>query len=125
MQDGGTREVACCTNKFTYGLVTIGRIFRSPCFLAVDFVLSHMCTRSKDDCRLITNDFNTPCINWKELTTLGGYFDGSQLTKTVQWTLALRTTRPIDNNLEHELSFLDIVFAHHCDNFTDITYFAH
>lgn len=52
--NNGTYELASCTMKSRYGLVTIETTYHSPHYLANGFYLSHICTKSNVDCCFIS-----------------------------------------------------------------------
>ena len=116
----GTCEVVCCTIRSRNGLVTIGGIYRSPCCLADDFILRHVCSWSKAECCLIVGDFNAPHINWIELTAPGGGFDSVLLSSIIQCALVQCIVKPTHIDLEHNPSLIDLVLTHHCEDIVDI-----
>ena len=100
--------------------MTIGGIYRSPCCLADDFILKHVCSWSKAECCLIIGDFNAPHINWIELTAPGGGFDSVLLSSIIQCALVQCIVKPTHIDLEHNPSLIDLVLTHHCEDIVDI-----
>lgn len=111
--------VTCCTIKSKRELVTTGRIYRSLCCLADDFILSHIYSWSKAECYLIIGDFNEPYINWIEPTASGRSFD-SDLLSIIRCALEQCVAKPTHIDFEHDPSLLDLVLTNHCDDFVDI-----
>ncbi|KAH9585432.1 Vacuolar protein sorting-associated protein 37C, variant 3 [Schistosoma haematobium] len=116
----GTCELACCKIKSRNGLVTLGGIYRSPCCLADDFILRHICYWSMAECCFIIGDFKAPRINWIGLTAPGGGFDSDLLSTVVQCALVQCMAKPTHTDLKHDPSLLELALTHHCEDVFDI-----